>query len=80
MTPGPLQIPPVPRGRRRAPGPPTKGRLPKWKILQAKDGRWYYLFVGANGEPMFQSTEFWERRTDANRGRDQAKRAVGEAG
>lgn len=71
---------PAPRPRARASGAPAVVRVPKWKLRQATDQRWFYMFVGANGEPMFQSTEFWERKSDAARGRDQAIRAIMEAG
>lgn len=72
---------PVParKPRARSAGAPAVTRKPRWKVLQAADGRWFYLFVGANGEPMSQSTEFWERKSDANRGRDDARRAAKEA-
>ena len=61
--------------RPRASKAPAVVRVPKWKLKQAGDGRWYYLLVGANGEPMATSTEMWERKGDANRGRSDAKEA-----
>jgi uncharacterized protein YegP (UPF0339 family) len=46
-----------------------------FEVKQAKDGRFYYRFKGENGEHMFRG-QMYPTRGKANRGRDDARKAV----
>jgi uncharacterized protein YegP (UPF0339 family) len=46
----------------------------EYQLRQARNGRWYYSLVGANGEVM-NSSELYPSRENAQRGAKDAKKA-----